>query len=59
MGRAKWQKLGKMCGEVDGGAGRRDLLDVPGEFIPPALERQVTSRANPLSGITAEAFLWI
>lgn len=54
-----WQKLCKMCGEVDGGAGRRGFLDVPGEFIPPALDRQVTSRANPLSGITAEAFLWI
>lgn len=54
-----WQKLCKMCGEVDGGAGRRGFLDVPGEFIPPALDRQVTSRPNPLSGITAEAFPWI
>lgn len=48
-----------MCGEADGGVGRRDFLDVPGEFIPPTLERQVTSRENILSGITAEDFLWI
>lgn len=48
-----------MCGEVDGGTGRRDFLDVPGEFIPPALEKQVTRRANILSGITVEDFLQI
>lgn len=42
-----------------GGAGRRNFLDVPGEFISPELERQVTSRAKILSRITVEDFLWI
>lgn len=48
-----------MCGEVDGAAGGRDFVGVPGEFIPPALQRQVTTRADTFSGITVEAFLWI
>lgn len=37
----------------------KGLWGVPGGFVPPALQRQVTSRVNILSGMTVEAFLWI